>query len=549
MEEHIERNKRVLEQWERFHRQEPVDESAVRPLILRSWEALPPSGGQADNFSKVSSAPPRWKSCSIERDLVAVAKSIREKLYNPISTSRSLPCPTRRDRPARALGHRQLPYPAPRAGQPVAESAWGPMPSGRASWNIRPWRRWLEHYRRCSTADLLGGPIRDSRNAIVGVLNVTLPSALYHHHTRGMMEAAAHAIAEQLRLRLLLQEQKAIIEMLDEGVVVLEGDGTIRTLNNKAQAMLDLPPDAVHGNIQDIIFSSDIIRAILGKRPIQRSGSVLQLKGGSLNCMLSLTRLNRGKAGWDPARDQRIKESAVRVTGAKAVYTFDHIVGNAPATQEVVRMARMAAQSDVTTLILGESGTGKELFAQSIHNGGRRANAPFVVVNCGALPRNLVQSELFGYDEGSFTGASRLGKPGKFELADNGTIFLDEIGEMPLEAQVSLLRLLQNGEVTRVGGKHTRLVNVRVLAATNRNLENAIRQNAFREDLYYRLNVFTLNVPPLRERSSDIALLINHFLDHFVASLGRGPLRVTDRAMDVLLGYPWPGKSVSLKTS
>ena len=163
------------------------------------------------------------------------------------------------------------------------------------------------------------------------------------------------------------------------------------------------------------------------------------------------------------------------------------------------------------------------------------------MVNCGALPRNLVQSELFGYDEGSFTGASRLGKPGKFELADNGTIFLDEIGEMPLEAQVSLLRLLQNGEVTRVGGKHTRLVNVRVLAATNRNLENAIRQNAFREDLYYRLNVFTLNVPPLRERSSDIALLINHFLDHFVASLGRGPLRVTDRAMDVLLGYPWPG--------
>ena len=215
--------------------------------------------------------------------------------------------------------------------------------------------------------------------------------------------------------------------------------------------------------------------------------------------------------------------------------------------KEVMSLVERFASSDATVLILGESGTGKELFAQSIHNGGRRANAPFVVVNCGALPRNLVQSELFGYDEGSFTGASRLGKPGKFELADNGTIFLDEIGEMPLEAQVSLLRLLQNGEVTRVGGKHTRLVNVRVLAATNRNLENAIRQNAFREDLYYRLNVFTLNVPPLRERSSDIALLINHFLDHFVASLGRGPLRVTDRAMDVLLGYPWPGNIRELR--
>lgn len=184
-------------------------------------------------------------------------------------------------------------------------------------------------------------------------------------------------------------------------------------------------------------------------------------------------------------------------------------------------MARMAAQSDVTTLILGESGTGKELFAQSIHNGGRRANAPFVVVNCGALPRNpRAEASFSAMMKALLRGASRLGKPGKFELADNGTIFLDEIGEMPLEAQVSLLRLLQNGEVTRVGGKHTRLVNVRVLAATNRNLENAIRQNAFREDLYYRLNVFTLNVPPLRERSSDIALLINHFLDHFVAPSG-----------------------------
>lgn len=156
----------------------------------------------------------------------------------------------------------------------------------------------------------------------------------------------------------------------------------------------------------------------------------------------------------------------MRVTGAKAVYTSITLSATHPPRRRSYAWPGMAAQSDVTTLILGESGTGKELFAQSIHNGGRRANAPFVVVNCGALPRNLVQSELFGYDEGSFTGASRLGKPGKFELADNGTIFLDEIGEMPLEAQVSLLRLLQNGEVTRVGGKHTRLVNVRVLAAT-----------------------------------------------------------------------------------
>lgn len=158
------------------------------------------------------------------------------------------------------------------------------------------------------------------------------------------------------------------------------------------------------------------------------------------------------------------------------------------------------AGNHTTVLLLGESGTGKELFAQSIHNASPRASRPFVAVNCGALPRNLVESELFGYSEGAFTGASRAGQPGKFELADGGTILLDEIGDLPLDAQVSLLRLLQNGEVTRVGGKRSRTVSVRVIAATNKNLEEAVRDRSFREDLYYRLNVFPITLPPLRER-------------------------------------------------
>ena len=353
MEEHIERNKRVLEQWERFHRQEPVDESAVRPLILRSWKRCRLQGVRPDNASKVSLSPAALeKLLDRNADLVAVAKSIMEKLYNPISTSRSfISLSDAQGIVLHALWDNTGSYPIPHLapGNLAAESASGTNAIGTCLVEHTPVETLAsEHYCRsfhgwfCSAA-----PIRDSRNAIVGVLNVTLPSALYHHHTRGMMEAAAHAIAEQLRLRLLLQEQKAIIEMLDEGVVVLEGDGTIRTLNNKAQAMLDLPPDAVHGNIQDIIFSSDIIRAILSESgQFSDQEAFLQLKGGSLNCMLSLTRLESGKGRVLTLREtKRIKESAVRVTGAKAVYTFDHIVGNAPATQEVVRMARMAAQS------------------------------------------------------------------------------------------------------------------------------------------------------------------------------------------------------------
>ena len=192
-------------------------------------------------------------------------------------------------------------------------------------------------------------------------------------------------------------------------------------------------------------------------------------------------------------------------------------------------------------LILGESGTGKELFAQSIHNASPRASRPFVAVNCGALPRNLVESELFCYEDGAFTGASRTGKPGKFELADGGTIFLDELGEMPMDAQVSLLRLLQNGEVTRIGGKSSRTVSVRVIAATNKNLEEAVRQHTFREDLYYRLNVFTLVLPPLRSRMSDIELLAEHFLLKFAGSLGKDVRGFTSGALALLRRYQWPG--------
>ena len=355
-----------------------------------------------------------------------------------------------------------------------------------------------------------------------------------------------------------------LLDALSIGVSLTDPTGTVRYFSQSCYHIYGLDPsESVVGKKIDAIFQTGragVLNSLQTRRintvnsisyngveGLCRRCPILDDKGNLVCCLSEVIVTTHDNERIEELLHnlQQLKRKvgyfiAQETTGG-GLRTFDDLVGDTSVMQALKAMGKRFARSREPVLILGESGTGKELFAQSIHNGGRRANAPFVVVNCGALPRNLVQSELFGYDEGSFTGASRLGKPGKFELADNGTIFLDEIGEMPLEAQVSLLRLLQNGEVTRVGGKHTRLVNVRVLAATNRNLENAIRQNAFREDLYYRLNVFTLNVPPLRERSSDIALLINHFLDHFVASLGRGPLRVTDRAMDVLLGYPWPG--------
>lgn len=190
-------------------------------------------------------------------------------------------------------------------------------------------------------------------------------------------------------------------------------------------------------------------------------------------------------------------------------YTFENIIGESKAINRVVNQAIRSSNGNSTILITGESGTGKEMFAKAIHFSSKRAKGPFVTVNCGAIPENLIESELFGYEKGAFTGANIKGKIGKFELADRGTIFLDEIGDMPIHLQVKLLHVLQDREFERVGGNKLVKVDVRVISATNKNLENMVSEGAFREDLYYRLCVIPLNIPPLRERSEDIKLLMS----------------------------------------
>jgi PAS domain S-box-containing protein len=196
----------------------------------------------------------------------------------------------------------------------------------------------------------------------------------------------------------------------------------------------------------------------------------------------------------------------------KASYTFEHLIGNSPAFMDVKHQAKKVSKSDSNVLLLGESGTGKELFAHSIHNESSRAMGVFVKVNCAAIPLELLESELFGYEEGSFTGAKRGGKAGKFEVADGGTIFLDEIGELPMHMQVKLLRVLQEKEIERIGSAGSITVDVRVIAATNRNLEEMVSKGEFRLDLYYRLNVMEMMIPSLRERKSDIIILAKYFL-------------------------------------
>jgi PAS domain S-box-containing protein len=222
-------------------------------------------------------------------------------------------------------------------------------------------------------------------------------------------------------------------------------------------------------------------------------------------------------------------------------YTIENIVGTSPAMVEVKNLALKAAQTNAPVLVIGESGTGKELFAHAIHYASERRIQPFIRLNCAAIPKDLLESELFGYEPGAFTGAGNKGKPGKFELAHRGSIFLDEISDLPLDMQPKLLRVLEEKEMERLGGTRLTKSDFRLIAATNANLENLVERGTFRKDLYYRLNVLPIQIPPLRDRKEDIPLLADHFIQRLSREMGTQTVSVSPEVMQIFLDYPWPG--------
>lgn len=237
---------------------------------------------------------------------------------------------------------------------------------------------------------------------------------------------------------------------------------------------------------------------------------------------------------------ERRRPLVLLFSGGIKVLNIDGIIGESPALQEVFQVLGKVAPTDSTVLVTGESGTGKELLVRALHHNSRRRDQPFVPINCGAIPKELLESELFGHEKGAFTHAIRS-RSGRFELADGGTIFLDEIGEMDFSLQVKILRVLQEKEIERVGGTSVKKVDVRVVAATNRELEREVAEGRFREDLFYRLNVIPLQLPALRERGEDVLLLARHFLQRFCKDKERGELRLSPEAENMLLAYSWPG--------
>jgi PAS domain S-box-containing protein len=398
---------------------------------------------------------------------------------------------------------------------------------------------------------------------VIGVLSVVGPYNLVNRHTLGMVVAASRAIERQMALQKAYQQSKTayrhsemenlykttIIDSMSEGVLTLDREGRVTHINRVAAQSLGVNyTNSIGSRLTDLMLPENelFFSDVSGNKRLSGETRLIKHKSGVVKLAVSFTPLTdkNGKVMGtviilQPM--QEYKRLIERVSGAQAKITFRDIIGQSIELKIALKFAEMAAQSESNVLLLGESGVGKEMFAQAIHNASNRFREPFFAINCAALPRELISSELFGYEEGAFTGARKGGNPGKFELADQGTLFLDEIGEMPLDLQGLLLRFLEEGTLIRLGGREIIPVNVRIIAASNKNLLEEVKKGNFRLDLYYRLEVIDIKIPPLRERKDDVPALVEHFIKIIGPKLGKTISGIDDRAMAALMHYNWPG--------
>ncbi len=406
------------------------------------------------------------------------------------------------------------------------------------------------HQWYCSAA-----AIHDEKGNTIGCINLSGYREKEFPYILGLVVSSAKAIEYQLKSSFSEMRQKEtynfvsqILNTLEFGVLATDINGKIRRANNLASGLLRTPIHKIENrNLEEFFVSwphylkkvknHDIItdEEVQVNRPGIRESlnfNVYPLTDGDGTISGTVVTLRDMK---------RVYKMVNKYTGMQARYNFDDLIGESDEMKRIVEYCQNIADSPSTVLIQGESGTGKEVLAQSIHNYSSRREGGFVAINCGAIPESLIESELFGYTEGAFTSARKGGKPGKFELANGGTLFLDEIGEMPLDMQVKLLRALQERSITRVGGDKAISLDVRIIAATNRNLLEQVREGKFRQDLYYRLSVIPVYIPPLRNRREDIPMLISFFLNLKSVKLRKQLPDMDNKQFKKLISYNWPG--------
>lgn len=371
-------------------------------------------------------------------------------------------------------------------------------------------------------------------------------------HINGVLSVTT---VEQMPYQQRELELKTILNLTDDGIVAINQNGLITHINEAAATIFHLNQDNVTGKYINDFFPNDLPITETLETGQPRNLKEVRITQGRKICHFISSSApikddqNHVIGAVATIKDYRQVEKIISMVEKFHFTTFDDIIYQSPKMKEIVDTARMVAKGGSTILLRGESGTGKELFAKAIHVESNRGITQFIAINCAALPNDLLESELFGYDDGAFTGAAKGGKKGLFEQANGGTLFLDEIGELSPQVQVRLLRVLQENAIRRIGGNREIPVDVRLIAATHRNLEDMIRKDEFREDLYYRLTVIPLVIPPLRERPEDIPLIALHLARKICKKLNRTDISLSEDSIDFLIKQNWPGNVRQLENT
>ncbi|MDF2654836.1 MAG: sigma54 specific transcriptional regulator [Bacillota bacterium] len=561
-------SKKLYEYWNLYIEKDApmpdmVDE--IRPLIYESWKRSKANKVSHREVADAKLSPTELRYTFARNEtLMSVAHSYISKLYSYVKGSNFIIALTdNRGFVLDLVGEdKEIQLRAQKSGLTIgcnrSEEYSGTNGIGTCLVTGMPIQIWgREHYIAphhsyvCSAA-----PIRNQHGKIIGCLDVIGPVGGVHSHTLAMVCAAVDGIEKEMKMREAYDRISAAnnqltstIQSISSGIIMIDNMGIITHHNNRAMQFLKLPNNNCEGeNLANIL---DVKRSYINLLDLKRDVSNRELTirnhlGATLNLSLSATIIHNAhhekiNTVLVIEEQRQIHKMVSKMSGFTARFTFDSIIGTSKQIKQAITIGKLAAQSDSNVLILGESGTGKELMAQSIHNASDRSHGPFIAINCGSLPKGLIESELFGYEGGAFTGASKDGQPGKFELANGGTIFLDEIGDMALELQTSLLRVIQTREITRIGGRLPRKIDVRIMAATNVNLSESVKNRSFRSDLYYRLNVLSILIPPLRQRTEDIPVLIEHFIKVYNQSLGKTVKGLSTEALNRMIDHNWSG--------
>lgn len=556
--------------WKAFVKGEPFEAEKVRPEILNSWNRC---FGRISPFQKKNQAMLGLddfnKLCEKNKELIEVSTPVMDDLYKFVMGSGF--CIQLSDRNGyilKLLGDRDIIEKITGInhipGANWSEDIMGTNAIGTCLIDDRPIQVYsYEHWNICVQPGVCSAsPIHDPDSGeIIGALSIgSAEFEKVNSHTLGMVVAAVGSIEGQIAAKrnwihaLVSDKYKALImESISDGLLTIDNLGIITHINQKAIDFLKLYRNPLGENIHNVLKRrfgkqdnyKELISILEAKDKVDSEFITISDESGVIKCTIT------SRCIWEDSyvtgktiaiqEITKFKKMVNRVAGNRALASFSDIIGKNKKFAGTIALALKASKTSSNVLLLGESGTGKDLFAQAIHNNNSRINEPYIALNCGAVPRDLLGSELFGYTDGAFTGARRGGNPGKFELADHGTIFLDEIGEMPLGMQVSLLRVLEEKAIMRIGGRELIPIDVRIIAATNKDLAKEVDLKNFRSDLYYRLNVIVIQIPPLRERKDDIPILVKYLTEKISSSMGKKIVQIDPEFIEFCVNYSWPG--------